>query len=62
MTYRREFRDDDAGYLFWVDTHPDGYVVNIARSHNTPTRVCTMAVAGRSTVRAHAAARGPDRT
>ena len=30
----REFRDDDAGYLDWLDIHPDGYVINIARSHN----------------------------
>ena len=29
-----EFRDDDAGYLAWVGAHPDGYVINIARSHN----------------------------
>jgi hypothetical protein len=30
----REFRDDDAGYLAWLAVHPDGYVINIARSHN----------------------------
>jgi hypothetical protein len=30
----REFRDDDAGYLAWLATHPDGYVINIARSQN----------------------------
>lgn len=30
----REFRDDDAGYLAWLSTHPDGYVINIARSHS----------------------------
>jgi hypothetical protein len=36
----REFRDDDAGYLAWLDTNPDGYVINIARSHNaTEARV-----------------------
>ena len=29
----REFRDDDAGYLAWLSAHPDGYVINIARSH-----------------------------
>jgi hypothetical protein len=28
----REFRDDDAGYLAWLAAHPDGYVINIARS------------------------------
>ncbi len=28
----REFRDDDAGYLAWLAAHPDGYVMNIARS------------------------------
>lgn len=36
----REFRDDDAGYLSWLDTHPNGYVINIPRSHNaTEARV-----------------------
>jgi hypothetical protein len=30
----REFRDDDAGYLAWLTAQPDGYVINIARSHN----------------------------
>jgi hypothetical protein len=30
----REFRDDDNGYRTWLDTHTDGYVLNIARSHN----------------------------
>jgi hypothetical protein len=30
----REFRDDDAGYLAWLAAHPDGYVINIARSHS----------------------------
>lgn len=36
----REFRDDDAGYLAWLATHPDGYVINIARGHNaTQARV-----------------------
>jgi hypothetical protein len=29
----REFRDDDAGYLAWLSAHPDGYVINIGRSH-----------------------------
>jgi hypothetical protein len=29
-----EFRDDDAGYLAWLAAHPDGYVINIARSHS----------------------------
>lgn len=29
----REFSDDDAGYLTWLDTNPDRYVMNIARSH-----------------------------
>ena len=28
----RDFRDDDAGYLAWLAAHPDGYVINIARS------------------------------
>ena len=31
----REFRDDDDGYLAWLATHPDGYVINIARGHST---------------------------
>lgn len=29
----REF-PDDAGYLAWL-TGPDGYVINVARSHDT---------------------------
>ena len=40
MTWFIEFRDDDAGYLAWLATHPEGYVINIARSHNaTQARV-----------------------
>jgi hypothetical protein len=36
----REFRDDDVGYLAWLAAHPDGYVINIARSQNaTEARV-----------------------
>ena len=31
----REFRDNDAGYLTWLAAHPDGHVINIARSHKT---------------------------
>lgn len=35
-----EFRDDDAGYLAWLGTHLDGYVINIARSFSaTQARV-----------------------
>src|SRR5882724_10880652 len=35
-----EFRDDDAGYLAWLNTHPDGFVLNIGRSHHaTAARV-----------------------
>src|SRR4051794_21456523 len=30
----QEFRDDDASYLAWLDTHPHGFVLNIARSHH----------------------------
>jgi hypothetical protein len=30
----REFRDDDTGYRAWLASHPDGYVLNIARSYN----------------------------
>lgn len=34
MTLVTEFRDDDAGYLAWLVAHPQGYVINIARSYN----------------------------
>jgi|GEM_PF-833573 hypothetical protein len=35
-----EYRDDDAGYLAWLAAHPDGYVINIARSYSaTQARV-----------------------
>jgi hypothetical protein len=33
----REFRDDDGGHRAWLVAHPDGYVINIARSHNAST-------------------------
>ena len=33
----REFRHDDPGYRAWLATHPDGYVINIARGHNATT-------------------------
>jgi hypothetical protein len=29
-----EFRDDDARYLAWLAEHPDGLVLNIARTHH----------------------------
>ena len=29
-----EFRDDDDGYLAWLAANPDGYVLNVLRSHN----------------------------
>jgi len=29
-----EFRDDDAGYISWIHTHPDGFVVNTTRGHS----------------------------
>jgi hypothetical protein len=29
------FRDDESGYLDWIRTHPDGYVLNCGR-HPTP--------------------------
>lgn len=32
-----EFLDDDAGYSRWITAHPDGYVINIARSHTAST-------------------------
>ncbi|MDV3135962.1 hypothetical protein [Mycobacterium sp. 29Ha] len=35
-----EFRDDDAGYLAWLAANPEGYVLNIPRSHSaTQARV-----------------------
>jgi hypothetical protein len=38
--YVCEFRDDDAGYLAWLAANPNGYVINIARSHSaTQARV-----------------------
>jgi hypothetical protein len=40
MTWFIEFRHDDAGYLAWLAAYPEGYVVNIARSHSaTQARV-----------------------
>jgi hypothetical protein len=30
----KEFRDDDGGYRAWLIAHPDGYVINIARSRS----------------------------
>jgi hypothetical protein len=36
----REFCDEDAGYRASLAAHPDGYVINIARSHSaTEARV-----------------------
>ncbi len=32
-----EFRDDDDAYTGWLRAHPDGYVLNIARSLNAAT-------------------------
>ena len=29
-----EYRDDDEGYRDWLNKNPDGYVINIQRSHN----------------------------
>lgn len=29
-----EFRNDDEGYLTWVEAHPQGYVVNTTRGHS----------------------------
>jgi hypothetical protein len=34
-----EFQDKDAGYLDWVATHPDGYVINIGRSRRGYARL-----------------------
>lgn len=33
----RQFRDDEAAYLAWLAANPDGYVINIARSHTATT-------------------------
>lgn len=33
-----EFRDDDAGYLAWVESHSQGYVLNVRR-HPDPDYV-----------------------
>lgn len=32
-----EFRDDDQGYLSWLDNHPNGYVINIHHGHRPST-------------------------
>lgn len=32
-----EFRDDDAGYLTWLASNPEGFVVNIARNYSVST-------------------------
>jgi hypothetical protein len=61
MTWIIQVRDDDAG-LAWLAAHPEGYVINIARSHNaTQARVhqagCRT-ICGPISVEA----RGPDRT
>ena len=32
-----KFLDDDAAYLTWLAAHPDGYVINIARSYSATT-------------------------
>lgn len=29
-----EFRNDDQGYVAWIEAHPDGFVVNTTRSHS----------------------------
>ena len=29
-----EYRDDDEGYRVWLNKNPDGYVINLQRSHN----------------------------
>jgi hypothetical protein len=33
----KTFDRDDAGYLRWLATHPNGYVINILRSLNAGT-------------------------
>jgi hypothetical protein len=30
-----EYRDDDEGYQDWMKRQPDGFVINIQRSHNS---------------------------
>lgn len=34
MTSVVRFRDDDAGYLQWLDAHPDGFVLNLRRGES----------------------------
>lgn len=36
-TRAHEFRDDDAGYLAWLASNPEGFVVNIARNYSVST-------------------------
>ena len=33
MGEARLFKDDDDGYLAWLSKHPDGFVVNMYRTH-----------------------------
>jgi hypothetical protein len=54
----REFRHDDAGCLAWLAAHPDGYVINIARSHSATEARVHHAGCRAISVRAHAGARG----
>ncbi|MGH2893183.1 MAG: hypothetical protein ACRDPM_07940, partial [Solirubrobacteraceae bacterium] len=30
----QEFRDRDGDYLNWIAAHPDGFVINVQRSHS----------------------------
>ena len=41
-----EFRDDDAGYLTWLDTHPMATCSTSGAIAERSKRVCTSPVAG----------------
>ena len=40
------FRDDDAGYLAWIEANPDGYVINTRRQIDANYLVFTVRHAG----------------
>ena len=54
----RLFEDDDAGYLAWVESHQDGFVVNTYRPPTQAISCCTGRLAGRSAERRQPAIAG----
>jgi len=34
-----QFKNDDAAYLAWVDTNPDGYVLNVSKKTDCPNLI-----------------------